>query len=65
MLCVRVWRTVHTCSGSNCNISLMRRTNTDIPLNKPVTEHRNKFCYEVLSRGAVHTDCSVTSVDGP
>ena len=35
---VRVPRTVHTYSGRNCNI----------PPNKPRTEHRNKFCYDVL-----------------
>jgi hypothetical protein len=52
---VRVRRTVHTCSGRNCNISFMRRANTDIPPKKPRTEHRNKFCYDVLLRSAVHT----------
>jgi hypothetical protein len=55
MLRVRVRRTVHTCSGRNCNISLMRRANTAIPPNKPRTEHRNNICYDVLLRGAVHT----------
>ena len=29
--------TVHTCSGRNCNISLMRWANIDIAPNKPVT----------------------------
>jgi hypothetical protein len=41
------------------NISLMRRANTDIPPNKPRTEYRNKFCYDVLFGVLSTLFCSV------
>jgi hypothetical protein len=34
---VRDTERVYTCSSRNCNIPLMRRANTDIAPNKPVT----------------------------
>jgi hypothetical protein len=53
--CVRDTEHVHTCSNGNCNIPLMRRANTYIAQNQPVTLHRNQLLlrYGVTSR--VHT----------
>jgi hypothetical protein len=50
--CVRDTEHVHTCSSRNYNIPLMRRANTDIALNKPVTLQRNQLWYVTLSRVA-------------
>jgi hypothetical protein len=50
--CVRDTERVYTCSSSNCSIHLMRRANTDIAPNKPVTLHRNQL---LLRQGLVCT----------
>jgi hypothetical protein len=52
--CVRNTKRVHTCSGRNCNIPLMRRANTDIAPNKNVTLHRNQLLNVTRSRPHCH-----------
>jgi len=46
---------VHTCSGRNCIITLMRRPNTDSTPNKPVTLPRNQLLIRYAVTGPVHT----------
>jgi hypothetical protein len=70
---VRWWRVtlhVHTCSGRNRIIPLVRRPNTDSAPNKPVTLPRNHLWYvtksqvpSTLSRYGVTIRGNVTSVD--
>jgi hypothetical protein len=52
---VRDTEHVHTCSSLNCNTPLMRRANTDIATNKPVTLHRNQLLIRYGVTSCVHT----------
>jgi hypothetical protein len=46
---------VHTCSGRNRIIPLMRRPNTDSTPNKPVTLPRNQLLIRYAGTSLVHT----------
>ena len=46
---------VHTCSGRNLIIHLMRRPNTDSTPNKPVTLPRNQLLIRYAVKNPVHT----------
>jgi hypothetical protein len=46
---------VHTSSGRNRNIPLMRRSNTDSQPNKPVTLPRNQLLTRYADTSLVHT----------
>jgi hypothetical protein len=59
---------VHTCSGCNRIIPLMRQPNTDGIPNKPVTLPRNQLLIRYVGTSPAHTLtklCNVTSVDPP
>jgi len=50
---------VHTCSGRNRIIPLMRRPNTDSTPNKPVTLPRNRFLIRYAVASSVHSHDTV------
>jgi len=55
VICFNVTLRVHTCSGRNRTIHLMRRPNTDDTPNKPVTLPRNQLLIRYACTSLVHT----------
>jgi hypothetical protein len=52
---VRDTEHVHTTSSRNCNFPLMRRANTDITPNQPITLHRHQLLIRHGVTSRVHT----------